>query len=139
MATVAPMARQLSRSRWMVRRTSRFFSIDPSMPSGCGRVIMTQRSICWRTSNSALPRRTREPTSASSPALSKMTLARKRRRGQPAMVASDSSETLACPLSWNAPVEPLKGSQRASCSKSAGVLEHPLPGLGRRPQGDRSG
>ncbi len=40
-----------------------------------------------------------------------MTFARKRRRGHPAIVVSDSSETLTRPLSWNAPVEPLNGPQ----------------------------
>ena len=41
---------------------------------------------------------------------------------------NESSETLACPLSWNAPVAPLKGCQRASRSKSAGFSNTRSPG-----------
>ena len=51
-ATSAPTARHPSRVRWMERSTSR----SRSMPPGCGRVVITQRSMRLPTSSRASPR-----------------------------------------------------------------------------------
>src|SRR3712207_6710930 len=89
-ATSAPIARNPSRSRWMVLRTP----LSRPIPPGCGRVTMTQRSTCLTTSSSAPPRRTRRPTSASSLAPSRTPLARHPRRSHPPPAPVGSSAAL---------------------------------------------
>ena len=92
------------------------------MPSGWGRVTMTQRGIRSRTSSCDAPSETWFPTNVSSSAPVRSTLARNRRRSHPPYVVSLTSDTAASSVSWKAPDEPVNGDHElsVSCSMSEG-------------------
>src|SRR3712207_329427 len=87
------------------------------------------RLVLFRSS-SAPPTRPRRPTSASSPAPSRTTLARNRRRSQVPSVPVETSETRMRELSWKAPRAPEKRSQSYSPASpiSCGLSYRRSPG-----------
>ena len=108
------------------------------MPPGCGRVVITQRSIGLTTSRIAVPRAMRRPTSASSaptPSVSTRTLPRKRRRSHTPIEPVPRTETRVAPESWNVPSGPSHSNhgEPASSSKSAAISKRPvMPAPARR-------
>src|SRR5215216_5888738 len=102
---MVPTPKHDSRSALIVRSTSR----SRSMPPGCGRVVITQRSIRLTTSSAADPRPTRRSSSsfsAPTTSVSTTTLPRKRRRSHEPIEPVPSTDTRVRPESWNVSAGP---------------------------------
>jgi len=117
-ATRAPTPSIAARSALIVRSTSRSFAIPP----GCGRVVMTHRSICLTTSSSVVPMATQRPTRASSsspPSVSTTTLLRNCRGSQSRIAVVDMIDRRVLVESWNVPYGPSQRTHGEPASSSA--------------------
>ncbi len=93
------------------------------MPPGCGRVVITHRSIRFTMSSVTAPMLIGCPTQPSSSEPATVTFGRKRRTSQPARVSSPMIETCVRVESWNEPFGPSHRthSSVSSCSKSSAI------------------